>query len=222
MRESEAGGKVVVQGVVSSGSCRVVGDRGSAVRDFLSVLWSLEGKASWGKGGHLAGKKRVKESFSLKGRELGCGFFLETEHISGARGNQKFSRLLLRASREVLWVRGGSLAGSRVADWFFWSKTWSPAGFVEKDTLRYDCYRLIDGFWLFITLLCLLLMFEYSLICLEWIMKATCCLLRYNLAFMFGIVNLSMSCLCCETPKESCQYLHSILFFFSPNQRTHG
>ena len=38
MRESEAGGRVVVQGVVSSGSCRVVGDRGSAVRDFLSVL----------------------------------------------------------------------------------------------------------------------------------------------------------------------------------------
>ena len=32
MRESEAGSRVVVQGVVSSGSCRVVGNRGSAVR----------------------------------------------------------------------------------------------------------------------------------------------------------------------------------------------
>lgn len=28
---------------------------------------------------------------------------------------------------------------------------------LEKDFLRYDCYRLIDCFWLFITLLCLLM-----------------------------------------------------------------
>ena len=59
---------------------------------------------------------------------------------------------------------------------------------LEKDFLRYDCYRLIDCFWLFITLLCLLLIFEYSLICLGWIMKATYCLLRYNPAFMFAII----------------------------------
>ena len=58
-------------------------------------------------------------------------------------------------------------------------------------------------------------------ICLEWIMKATCCLLRYNRAFMFGIVNLSMSYLCCEMPQKSCQYLHLILFF-SSSQRAHG
>ena len=69
---------------------------------------------------------------------------------------------------------------------------------LEKDFLRYECYRLIDCIWLFITLLCLLLIFEYSLICLGWIMKATCCLLRYNPALMFAIVNLSMPCLHCE------------------------
>ena len=66
----------------------------------------------------------------------------------------------------------------------------------------YECYRLIDCFWLFITLLCLLLIFECCLICLGWIMKATCCLLRYTLELMFDIVNLSMLCLCCETPKD--------------------
>ena len=74
-----------------------------------------------------------------------------------------------------------------------------------------SCYPSAFSYW----------SFGYLLFCLEWIMKATCCLLRYNRAFMFGIVNLSMSYLCCEMPQKSCQYLHLILFF-SPSQRAHG
>ena len=69
---------------------------------------------------------------------------------------------------------------------------------LEKGSLRYDYYRLIDGFWLFIILLCPLLMFEYLLICLGWIMKATYCLLKHNHTYMFTTVNLSMLCSYCE------------------------
>ena len=57
---------------------------------------------------------------------------------------------------------------------------------------------LLFVFWLFITLLCLLLIFEYLLICLGWIMEATYCLLKHNLAYMFTTVNLSMFCSYCE------------------------
>ena len=56
--------------------------------------------------------------------------------------------------------------------------------------------------WILITPLCFLLIFECCLVCLGWIMKATCCLLRYNLELMFDIVNLSISCLYCEIPKN--------------------
>ena len=44
----------------------------------------------------------------------------------------------------------------------------------------------------------LLLMFEYLLVCLGWIMKATCCLLRYDPKLMFEVVNLNMPCFYCE------------------------
>ena len=115
----------------------------------------------------------------------------------------------------------------------FWRKAWSPAGLTGKDFLRYECNRLgfdsdscypmnATGYGLFrILAIPLHFLIDILDICLEWIMKATCCLLRYNRAFMFGIVNLSMSYLCCEMPQKSCQYLHLILFF-SSSQRAHG
>ena len=69
-------------------------------------------------------------------------------------------------------------------------------------------------FWLIITLPCLLLIFEYLLICLGWIMKATYCLLKHNLACMFTTVNLSMFCSYCENG-HSCIWC----YFSHLNQR---
>ena len=56
--------------------------------------------------------------------------------------------------------------------------------------------------WILITPLCFLLMFECLLVCLGWIMKATCCLLRYNPESMSVFVNLGVPCLCYEIPKN--------------------
>ena len=55
-----------------------------------------------------------------------------------------------------------------------------------------SCYPSAFSYW----------SFGYLLFCLEWIMKATCCLLRYNRAFMFGIVSLSMSISVAKCPKN--------------------
>lgn len=52
--------------------------------------------------------------------------------------------------------------------------------------------------WLLIIPLRFLLIFEYLLVCLGQIMKATCCLLKYN----SEPVNLTLLCLNCEIPKN--------------------
>ena len=89
-----------------------------------------------------------------------------------------------RGPGEVLGVRGRSLESC----WFF---------LLEKNFPRYGYCRLIDV--LVVTSLpYLLLMFEYLLVCLGWIMKATCCLLRYDPKLMFEVVNLNMPCFYCE------------------------
>ena len=58
--------------------------------------------------------------------------------------------------------------------------------------------------WILITPLRFLLMFEWLLVCLGWIMKATYCLLRYNPELMLDVVNLNMPCFYCEISRESC------------------
>ena len=64
----------------------------------------------------------------------------------------------------------------------------------EKGTLRYECSRYIVLFRILTIPLHFLLIFGYLLFCLRWIMKATCCLLRYNPEFIPAIVNLNMFC----------------------------
>ena len=41
-------------------------------------------------------------------------------------------------------------------------------------------------------------MSEYLSVCLGWIMKATCCLLRCNFELMFDAINFNMPCFYCE------------------------
>ena len=76
--------------------------------------------------------------------------------------------------------------------------------------------------WILITLLHFLLMFEWLLVCLGWIMKATYCLLRYNPELMLDVVNLNMPCFCCEIPRESCQWLYLMCLTHLTRRLTDG
>ena len=71
-------------------------------------------------------------------------------------------------------------------------------------TLRYECSRYIVLFRIFAISLHFLLISGYLLVCLGWMMKATCCLLIYNLEPMLDVVNLNMPCFYCEISRESC------------------
>ena len=66
---------------------------------------------------------------------------------------------------------------------FYWRKT--SSGMVTASLLM---------FLVVTSLPYLLLMYKYLLVCLGWIMKATCCLLRYDPKLMFEVVNLNMPC----------------------------
>ena len=52
--------------------------------------------------------------------------------------------------------------------------------------------------WIFIVLLYFLLIFEYYWLAWEWIVKTTCCLLKYDPKSLFVIVILILFCLYCE------------------------
>ena len=52
-------------------------------------------------------------------------------------------------------------------------------------------------------------------------MKATCCLLIYNLELMFAIVDLNAPCFYSEIPRRMLIAAFEMIFF-SPNQRVHG
>ena len=56
--------------------------------------------------------------------------------------------------------------------------------------------------WILITPLHFLLISGYLLVCLGWMMKATCCLLIYNLELMFAIVDLNAPCFYSEIPRR--------------------
>ena len=75
-------------------------------------------------------------------------------------------------------------------------------------TLRYECSRYIVLFRIFAIPLHFLLISGYLLVCLGWMMKATCYLLIYNLEPMLDVVNLNMPCFYCEISRESCPWLY--------------
>ena len=72
----------------------------------------------------------------------------------------------------------------------------------EKGTLRYECNRYIVWFPILAIPLHFLLISGYLLVCLGWMMKATCCLLIYNLELMLAVVDLNVPCLRYEIPNN--------------------
>ena len=145
-----------------------------------------------------------KESFGrVEGGTEGCwqelseqavGDILKKEKKDSEESSEGETRvsLLVRRGGDIfsfLEVAGGEETGLKV----------SISGVKRLPQVRFlEAYCLFVFFWLIITLPCLLLIFEYLLICLGWIMKATYCLLKHNLAYMFTTVNLSMFCSYCE------------------------
>ena len=88
----------------------------------------------------------------------------------------------------------------------------SLTGEGHSQVWRQQVYYLI---WILAISLRCLLIFGYLLFCLGWIMKATCCLLRYDPEFILAIVNFNRFCLYLWLWKarEPHQYLHLMLFF---------
>ena len=85
----------------------------------------------------------------------------------------------------LVWI---SIAGREE---LFWRGVWgSLEAEQDIDTLRYEGSRFIVLFWFLIIPLHFLLISACCLVCLGWIVKATCSL-RYDLVFLFAVVDFN-------------------------------
>ena len=89
----------------------------------------------------------------------------------------------------------------------------------EKGILRYECNRFIVRFRSLLSLCIFFLLIFWIFVVL---LGVDCCLLRYNLEFMFVIIHLNMLCFYCDCGmlEKPLQYLH-LMLFFSPNEKIH-